>query len=109
MATPKPGSPVRGSTTGRPLMALLDLLGRRWSMRLLWELNQCPGSFRDLQGRCDQISSSVLNRRLAELREAGLVELVEPGYGLSAQGAELMTLMAPLRQWAARWGRNLSD
>ena len=25
---------VRGSRTGRPIMALLDLLGRRWSLRI---------------------------------------------------------------------------
>ena len=28
--TPKPGRPVRGSRSGVPVMALLDLLGRRW-------------------------------------------------------------------------------
>jgi DNA-binding HxlR family transcriptional regulator len=29
---------VRGSRSGRPIMVLLDLLGRRWSLRILWEL-----------------------------------------------------------------------
>ena len=29
---------VRGSRTGRRIMALLDLLGRRWTLRILWEL-----------------------------------------------------------------------
>ena len=31
---------VRGSRTGRPIMALLDLLGRRWSLRIIWELRE---------------------------------------------------------------------
>ena len=31
---------VRGSRSGRPIMALLDLLGRRWSLRILWELRE---------------------------------------------------------------------
>ena len=30
MPAPRPGRAVRCSATGRPLMAALDLLGRRW-------------------------------------------------------------------------------
>ena len=43
---------VRGSRTGRPIMALLDLLGRRWSLRILWELRGAPlTSRRRLHGK----------------------------------------------------------
>lgn len=84
-------------------MALLDLLGRRWSMRILWELKQETGSFRALQERCGQLSSSVLNTRLSELKAAGLVELGGEGYLLTPAGHELMALIAPLRQWAEQW------
>ena len=38
----RPGRPVRGSRTGRPVMALLDLLGRRWTLRVLSELRDGP-------------------------------------------------------------------
>ena len=73
--TPLPGQPVRGSTSGRPVMALLDLLGRRWALRVLWELRDGGGlTFRELQARCAEVSSSVLNDRLRELREAGIVQ-----------------------------------
>ena len=43
-----PGKPVRGSRTGRPVMVLLDLLGRRMALRILWELSraEAPLSFR---------------------------------------------------------------
>jgi|SRR5581483_3086670 len=93
---------VRGSRTGRPIMALLDLLGRRWTLRVLWELRdgEAP-AFRALQERCGGVSSSVLAARLAELREAGVVELREPGgYALTARGRELLDLLAPLDAWA---------
>ena len=43
---PVPGTPVRGSRTGRPLMATFDLLGRRWMLRVLWELRTGPIGFR---------------------------------------------------------------
>ena len=48
MSTPKPGTRVRGSRTGRPIMAALDLLGRRWALRILWELRAGALSFRAL-------------------------------------------------------------
>jgi DNA-binding HxlR family transcriptional regulator len=100
---PRPGERVRGSATGRPIMALLDLLGRRWALRVMWELRDGTCAFRALQQRCDGMSSSVLNQRLAELREAGIVELSESGYQLTAEGRELLAAFEPLNAWAARW------
>ena len=70
MADVKPGRPVRGSTTGRPLMAVLDLIGRRWTLRILWELRDGPQGARALRDRCDAMSPSVLYQRLAELGRA---------------------------------------
>jgi DNA-binding HxlR family transcriptional regulator len=108
MTTPRPGRPVRGSRTGRPVMALLDLLGRRWALRVLWELSQAqaPITFRDLQERCAGMSSSVLSTRLAELREAGLVEAGdEGGLQLTGQGRSLLDVLAPVSTWAERWAR----
>ena len=49
MTTPLPGRRVRGSAAGRPIMALLDLLGRRMSLRILWELRDDRLTFRALQ------------------------------------------------------------
>ena len=45
-------------------MAALDLLGRRWALRVLWELRGGPLGFRELQTRCDGMSSSVLRTRV---------------------------------------------
>ena len=85
-------------------MALLDLLGRRWALRVLWELRSGPvPSFRELQGRCGGVSSSVLADRLAELREAGIVERADDGYRLSARGAELAEVVLLMAKWAADW------
>lgn len=102
--TPRPGRRVRGSTTGRPIMALLDLLGRRWALRVLWELRSEPARFRELRERCGGISPTVLNDRLRELREAGIVELTDDdGFRTTAQGASLLEALEPLHRWAARW------
>ena len=85
-------------------MALLDLLGRRWTLRILWELREQPAAtFRELQARCGGMSSSVLSQRLGELREAGIVE--PDGFGLTAEGAELIDALTPIHEWATRWAR----
>ena len=102
--SPLPGRPVRGSRSGRPVMALLDLLGRRWTLRLLWELRDgAVPTFRELQERCGNVSSSVLADRLRELAEAGVVERTEAGYGLTDAGAELLARLRPLEDWASHW------
>ena len=106
---PQPGQPVRGSRTGRPVMALLDLLGRRGSLRLLWELKDGrPQTFRLLQGSADGMSPSVLNSRLKELRQAGLVELGTGGYVLTGAGKELLKHLNPLNHWAQGWAERLN-
>ena len=96
---------VRGSKTGRPIMLLLDLLGRRWTLRIVWELREEPKRFRELQ---DLIGASptIVNTRLAELREAKLVELDEAvGYRLTDLGNELLKLFLPLHLWSEKWAK----
>jgi DNA-binding HxlR family transcriptional regulator len=97
---------VRGSRSGRPIMAALDLLGRRWALRVLWELRDGNAlTFRDLRTRCDEMSTSVLNQRLAELKDAGLVQTGAGGYLLTRTGHELIDAIAPLDNWAKRWSK----
>ena len=96
---------VRGSRTGRPVMALLDLLGRRWTLRIIWELreNRILTS-RALRTACDEASPTVLNERLKELREAGFVDVGEAGgYALTPLGKELSAQVMPLHRFAEKW------
>lgn len=83
-------------------MAMLDLLGRRWTLRILWELHRNgPNSFRTLQKLCSDISPTVLNGRLKELREAGIVEQRDgEGYFITAEGYVLGKIMDQLNIWA---------
>lgn len=84
-------------------MAALDLLGRRWSLRVVWELRgDRQMTFRGLQDACDGVSPTVLNRRLAELRDAGVVEH-DGGYRLTERGQALFDALLPLNAWAEDW------
>jgi DNA-binding HxlR family transcriptional regulator len=109
-ATPLPHSRVRGSETGQPLMAALDLLGRRWSLRVLWELRSGPVGARSLLEKCEGLSSSVLYERLRELSEADLITKSDDNkYELTALGASLGMAINPLDRWAINWARRVEE
>jgi DNA-binding HxlR family transcriptional regulator len=105
MAIPTPGKPVRGSRSGQPIMALFDLLGRRWAMGIVWNLSEGPCTFRELQSRCETISPTILNRRLKELQESHLIERSSQGYCLTPMGKQLYQLLVPLGQWSKSWAK----
>jgi DNA-binding HxlR family transcriptional regulator len=88
-------------------MVLLDLLGRRWALRVLWELRDAEvPTFRELQARCGDISSSVLNERLRELRDAGIVAKPDGrGYHLTDEGRGLLHALGPIDAWSRRWAK----
>jgi len=86
-------------------MALLDLLGRRWCLRIVWELREGALTSRALRTACDEASPTVLQARLDELREAGFIVLGESGYALTPLGRELLETFLPLHRFAERWSR----
>lgn len=108
MPIPIPGTPVRGSHSGAPIMALFDLLGRRWAMGILWQLSRGPATFRALQAACETISPAILNSRLKDLREAQLVVHEGEGYQLTEMGRELYGLLQPFGDWALSWAGIMS-
>jgi DNA-binding HxlR family transcriptional regulator len=87
-------------------MAALDLLGRRWALRVLWELRGGPLGLRATRARCDGMSSSVLYDRLRELTTAGLVgQREDASHELTDLGAELRLALRPLDAWSSRWAQ----
>ena len=104
----EPGTPVRGSRSGVPLMAALDLLGRRWTLTIVWALRDGPLTSRQIRAACDDASPSVIQQRLHELRAADVVALREGGgYVLTEEGQALRSCIDPLRDWANRWAERL--
>lgn len=91
-------------TPRRPALALFELLGRRWALRILWELRDEALPFQGLQSRCDGMSTSVLSQRLGELREARLVEKAPDGrYRLTDQGTGLVARLDWVDEWTRSW------
>ncbi|GAA0895772.1 winged helix-turn-helix transcriptional regulator [Pseudonocardia zijingensis] len=91
-------------------MALLDVLGQRWTMRIMWELHgHAPLPFNALQKRCDGMSSSVLSQRLGVLQDARLAVADADGYRLTTLGTELVEHLLPLVSWSERWAAELDE
>jgi DNA-binding HxlR family transcriptional regulator len=86
--------------SSRPVMHVLDVLGHRWALRILWELRAGPQTFRALREACDDVSPSSLNQRLAELRTLGAIERSDDGYGLTPAGVRLGRIVLELHRWA---------
>jgi DNA-binding HxlR family transcriptional regulator len=90
--------------SSRPVESALDLLGRRWALRLVWELRRSTLAFSELRERTG-ISPSVLSARLGELVDAGVLER-DAGrrYRLSGRGRELARILYDLNRWAEQPG-----
>lgn len=92
----------------RPIVELIDMLGKKWMMRIIWEMSKGPCTFRELQSRCGNISPTSVNLRLKELVKKNLVAKSKPnGYCLSPLGEELMELFEPLNTWVKKWSYSL--
>ncbi|MEO9634096.1 MAG: helix-turn-helix domain-containing protein [Parasphingorhabdus sp.] len=86
--------------SARPIMVLLDILGKRWTLRIMWELRNGPFTFRALQESCDMLSPTTLNNRLSDLKKLEIVDHQPDGYQLTAKGLELAKIMIGLTKWA---------
>lgn len=87
-----------------PLAEIIELLGKKWVLRILWELRDDQLTFRQLQSACDNLSPTVLNQRLKLLEQARIIQKNVPsGYSLTSIGLELLELYDPLKHWVTRW------
>lgn len=84
------------------IYAAMELLGQRWVLRVVWELEPGPLGFLELRRRMGNCSSSMMADRLATLTQAGLVEThADKSYELTPlRGAELAAALEHLWQWA---------
>jgi DNA-binding HxlR family transcriptional regulator len=90
-------------------MAALDLFGRRWMLRVLWELRDGPAGFREMLDRCEGISNAVLSSRLSELVQSRLIARSDDrAYALTDLGREVCRAIAPLDAWSRRWASELA-
>ncbi len=98
---------LRKAKTSPAMERALVLAGRRWTLRIVWELRAGPLSFRGIRAACGNISPSVLQDRLHELADLGVAENIPRlGYRLTASGERLFQVLAELNKWSAELPEN---
>ncbi|WP_375488892.1 winged helix-turn-helix transcriptional regulator [uncultured Jatrophihabitans sp.] len=94
---------VGGNTSGQGNFAsLLDVLGHRWALRVVWVLRDGALPFNQLRVQAGGMSQSVLVTRLAELIDIRLVRDVPAGgYELTDSGIGVARQLHALADWWA--------
>lgn len=87
-------------------MVLLDALGRRGALRILWELRAQSMTFRALLSACESNPGS-LNTRIKELRSLGVIDHQDGGYFLTDRGHALVAVLNGLQAWADEWAASI--
>ena len=95
---------THGRPSEKPINVLLELVGRRWILRVVWELRGGPLTARALRTRCDQAPPGSLQARLVDLRQAGFVEHRSgSGYALTDVGRAFLSAFMSLYFFAEEW------
>ncbi|WP_083742498.1 winged helix-turn-helix transcriptional regulator [Rhodococcus sp. MTM3W5.2] len=86
----------------------MELLGQRWILRALWELEPGPLGFLELRRRMGNCSSSTLSERLQQLQNARMIEKrADKNYELTVAGMELGAALQQVWDWSERWSSRL--
>ncbi|MEV6136933.1 helix-turn-helix domain-containing protein [Nocardia sp. NPDC051990] len=94
----------RNDPAHAPMLATMELIGQRWILRVLWELEPGRLGFLELRRRMGNCSSSMLSTRLQYLQAAGVIaKNADKTYELTPAGHELTAALQPLWTWSERW------
>ncbi len=93
-----------------PVAETARIIGKKWYLIILHNLEQGPLGFNDLKRRVHGISAKVLSESLSSLEEQGLVNRrvesdapIRVEYSLTLKGAELGELFHCMRSWGDKW------
>jgi DNA-binding HxlR family transcriptional regulator len=95
-----------------PLAKAAEVLGEKWALLIVRELVLGATRFTQIQRGIPRISPTVLNARLAELTERGVImrrripEQKGYEYRLTESGRELYPLLLKISEWGMRWARS---
>ncbi|MFE3443847.1 winged helix-turn-helix transcriptional regulator [Nocardia sp. NPDC059180] len=112
MRSASEATPSRGQhdPAHAPMLAAMDLLGQRWVLRVIWELEPGRLGFLELRRRMGNCSSSMLSTRLQHLQTAGLVtKNADKTYELTPAGTDLGEALEPLWTWSQHWTPTATD
>ena len=90
-----------------PIERGMRLLGGKWKGSILWHLKDEPVRFNDLARQLGGASKKMVNQRLKEMEEAGLLERrvlstrpIAVAYEITDFGRSALDVLDQLRAWA---------
>ena len=96
-----------------PVDAMLDVIGGKWKMPILWTLSQKTHRFGELRRAIPDVTEKVLAQQLRQLEADGLVWREEfpevpprMEYSLTERGRTLIPVLNRVADWGAQ---HLSD
>jgi len=99
---------TRNRTDACPIEELMDILGGRWKVFILWELIQKPRRSTELRKSIPPISQKVFVEQLRDLEDCGLVKrtvfpTVPPRvqYEATALGQSLREILKSMCHWSS--------
>lgn len=91
----------------------MEFIRGKWKSILLCNLSENPKRFLEIQKSIKGISHKVLNEKLKELENDGLIEKVAYAeipprveYFLTTKGKDLYEIIAPLEDWSNKYYPN---
>jgi DNA-binding HxlR family transcriptional regulator len=100
-----PGLPIGDPNPADVIITpVLELLGRRGTLLIIWALRGGRLTIPQLRRRCDGMLAGVTAQRIKELRQAGVLEPEDLGQGvaLSDEGTTLLEAYPTFQAWAKR-------
>ncbi len=86
------------------------LLGKKWTGLIIHTLMEEPKRFSEIHTFIPDLSKRVLNERMKELEDCGIVlrnvitdRPVRTEYSLTKKGIELGRSLKPVEAWAEKW------
>lgn len=93
-----------------PVAEAAKVLGDKWTLIILRDLEHGPRRFKELEHSGEHISPSILAARLRELEEKGLLTRTSYNeipprveYELTEKGHDALRVIAVLREFGNRW------
>ncbi len=91
------------------LAKAMDLLGKRWTTLILYQLLEGPQRFNEIESSLP-ISGRLLSERLKELEKEGIVERevfsevpIRVEYSLTEKGRALEGAIREVENWSKKW------
>ena len=87
-----------------------QIIGKKWINLIIHTLMEEPKRFSEIQAFIPDLSKRMLNERIKELEDAGIIlrnvitdRPIRTEYSLSPMGAELGKALQGVEDWAEKW------